>query len=762
MAHGDLEHTGRTEETLRFPLTLQWAVEFENERIGSAIEPLVFSNRVWVGTHAGNMWGLDPLTGATLEGRRFDHPIFRMPFDARLEIPSMDVPAPQTPARSGDFLYVTGEDLRLRCFEAKSGKVVWTSEQMTGQSARDSYPVVATVGEKKFVVVRTNPILNMTQQIASDRNFLTAQARIDAGDWKKLDAWIKSPEAAGTPALIASEQDAIIHYLGTNQWAETFFVFNAANGRRAFTAPVLWVGGCQGVGTPPAITKDGRAVVLYRSAYGNWNHGVAPLVALGLLNFETHRIEPLRHNQGVQPPWNTFWGTADEEQNFTIAGDDLIIVHQGTLSRFNLVTHDLEKIWGERDTYGGFKNPPWARNEWHGPGRGAVAVSNGRIYWITGSQLLCLAPESPKEKAAIRTIKSSEFTLQRAEPSKTPTTTNTARALLAKAVTESLETSWAPLFIEPGLAGREFFFAESGDLFTALSLAFPHVPSEMQSKIKERLTAEFRERAPFSEDSLYSLTNGTRRELFAAPNFVLKRLGNDKPAHRFGGIYSVWLYAERCKAWPTVIDRWPEIEAQFQSFKKENPKFGEKPELYFNRYFASLIALADIAENAQQPKVSFEAQRMIQNISETLVQWWNDAGATLTSFNGSSELDSFIGKGDKFSFAVFPHRHKIALFKDLTPEIGDMVRGRAVEASDQVWKQFSSLYATWPVQGEERQVHFGENFVDTPDLALGGFEALAFVQKGSSSALLKKVGEPFCKGDLYYIEKLALALDAPR
>jgi outer membrane protein assembly factor BamB len=758
--HADWEHRGRSEERLRFPLTLQWAVEFENERIGSAMEPLIISNRVWVGTHAGNLWGLDPLSGAPMEGRRFEQPIFRMPLDARLEIPALDAPVRQTPARSGDFVYVTAEDLRLRCFEARSGKLVWTSEQMSGQSAVDSYPVVATVAGKKFVIVRTNPVLGMAQQIANDRNFLTAQARIDASDWKKLDAWIKSPEAAGTREQIQSEQEAIVHYFGTNRWAETFFVFNAETGRRAFTAPVMWVGGCQGIGAPPAITKDGKAVVLYRSAYGNWNHGVAPLVALGLLNFETHRIEPLRHNQGAQPPWNTFWGTADEEQNFTIAGDDLIIVHQGTLSRFNLATHDLEKIWGERDTYGGFKNPAWARNEWHGPGRGGVAISDGRVYWITGSRLLCLGPEDPKNKPTVRTLKSSEFTLQRAEPSTNFLTTNSVKTLLEKSTSELLSTNWAPLYVEPGLSGREFFFAESGDLFTALSLGYPHVDKETQTKIKERLASEFKDRAPFSDASFYALTNGARRELFAIPDAILKRLDNDKPAHRFGGIYSVWLYAERCNAWPIVLDRWPEIEAQFHSFKKENPRFGEKPELYFNRYLASLIALADIADNAQQPKVSFEAQRMIQNISENLAQWWNEAGETLTTFNGSAQLDPFISKGDKFSFAVFPHRHKIALFKDLAPEIGDVVRSRAPEAAQKIWTVFGRLYATWPAQGEERQVHFGENFVDPPDLALGAFQELAFAQKKKAGDLFGKLDQPFCKADLNYIQKLALSLEA--
>ena len=82
-----------------------------------------------------------------------------------------------------------------------------------------------------------------------------------------------------TPELVAKEQEAIVKYLEKNPSAQTFYVFDAETGKRAFTAPILWVGGCQGVGTPPAITADGRAVVIHRSAYGNWNHGVAPLVA---------------------------------------------------------------------------------------------------------------------------------------------------------------------------------------------------------------------------------------------------------------------------------------------------------------------------------------------------------------------------------------------------------------------------------------------------------------------------------------------------
>jgi hypothetical protein len=759
--HANPEHTGYSDEQLQFPLHLQWAVEFENDRFDTAAEPLITGSTISVTSQLGHTYRIDA-NGSLISSSH--NPLTR-------PISPTDAPLRQNFASSDNRIYVTTEDLRLHCLD-KQNNIIWTSDQMSGQTARDYYPVIVRAAGKKFVVVRTNPVLNMAQQIANDRNFLTRQAGIDASDWKKLDAWIKSPAADGTPDLIAREQDAIVHYLETNKWAQTFYVFDAETGKRAFTPPIMWVGGCQGVGTPPAITKEGKAVVLYRSAYGNWNHGVAPLVALGLLNFETGRIEPLRHNQGAQPPWNTFWGTADEAQNFTIANDDIIIVHQGTLSRFNLVTHNLEKIWGDRDTYGGFKNPSWARNEWHGPARGGVAISNGRLYWLTGSRLLCLGPEKRTKTPGVQTIVGRRASSQAAPGQRASSLT---KKHLATAVTEALSKNWAPLYVEPGLAGREFFFADSRETFTALSYAYPHLSRSDRSKLKKHLTALFQSRPPFGTNAVASLKDGERREHFQVPPQALSRLGNDKAAHRFGGVYAAELYAERCNAWPEVLKSWPEIQSAFTDFTNKNPNFGQKPELYFNRYLSSLIAYekiaarmqslvmnSNIAERSTNSNFAAHAGSLTMTATPTLAQWWREADATLTNFNGSQQLDPFIQKGDKLSWAVFPHRHKLAIFQDMTPEIAEIIRREAPEAAAQVWSTFTNLAPTWHLQGEERQYHFGENFVDTPDFALSAFQALAFVQKAKTAELVDRVDIPFCKADLYHLQKLAIALEAAK
>jgi hypothetical protein len=232
-----------------------------------------------------------------------------------------DAPIRQTAAYLDDRVFVTAADLRVRCLEASSGTLLWTSEPLAGHTARDYYPMLVPSGNRSLVIVRTNPIDSMGDHIAQDRHMLCQQAGVADRDWRSIDAWIKSEPARGNSELWTKAQQAIVNYLEERREARSFFVLDAATGKTAVTAPVLWVAGCQGVGAMPAVTADGRLLVFYRSAYGNWNHGVAPLVALGLLDLNQNRIKPLFHKSGMQPPWNTFWGMADESQNFVVAND---------------------------------------------------------------------------------------------------------------------------------------------------------------------------------------------------------------------------------------------------------------------------------------------------------------------------------------------------------------------------------------------------------------------------------------------------------
>jgi hypothetical protein len=825
---GNPQRTGFTPELLKPPFRLAWAAEFADERLGTAMEPIAADGRVFVATHAGNLYALDARTGEARWRFTAPGPFLHSPacdagrvvagcagggvyaVDASsgklvwAHVPegtvggfaaapliaggqvfigsrdggfwSLDLasgavlghaqcgaPVRQPAALAGGRVICAAEDLVVRAFATdavRTGAEVWQTP-VSGQSVRDYPPVVvAGAAGRSRVVVRTNPLRSMAQRIARDSSLLARQAGADDSDWRKLDAWIKSDAARGTPELWAAEQTAIQAYLREQPDARTFFAFDAETGGALPPAPVLWAAGCQGVGTPPALTADGRLLVFHRSAYGNWNHGVAPLVALGLLDLAQNRIEPLFHDRGAQPPWNTFWGTADESQNFTMAGRLVFIAHQGTLSGFDLETRHLFAIHGERDTFGGFRNPPWARNEWHGPARGGVAVADGRVFWLTGSRLLCLVSGESGAAGPLRSISAAAMPGEAAPALPPPDLRRELRAV----VTEVLSRRWAPLFVEPGLAGREFFFAHSGETFAALAWAYPHLAGDpLQARVREWLAAEWERHPPFSAQGAYAVDAGARREFFPVAGADLTRAGQYKPPHPFGHLAAVWRYATRVGETNRVLTAWPHLRASFADWRQTGWQLdGARGDLYANRYLGALLALERLAELAGNAETARSARDLAGTTSRELAAWWRRAAQqpAAGSFKGVGELDPFIGGGDALSFKVTPHRHKIALLRDLTPEVAARARAEAADAVEAVWRRFARLHATWWLVGEERQVHFGENFVDPPDLALGAFQALAWLRGAGADELARRVDMPFGRADFSRLMKLGIALDA--
>jgi len=817
---GNLQRTGFVASQLRPPFRLAWVRHFVNERIGTCVEPIVANGKVFVTTHNGSVYAFDAKIGqpfwrfkahgaflhspAYAEGlvvaASTDGCLYALDaetgqlrwfvfvgyggFSASPAVSEgnvligsrtgkfvavdlkdgkirwqqdFEVPIRQTASVVDGRVFVTAEDLRVRCLDIKTGKLLWVSEFLNGQTARDYYPVIVKVNGKTFVITRTNPVREMSQQIGRDRQLLCKVAGI-ADDWQAIEAWARSERAKGSPELWEREQAAIIRYLQDNRDAQTFFVLDAETGKELPPSPILWAAGCQGVGTPPVVLPDGRLLVFYRSAYGNWNLGVAPLVALGLLDLTKQRIMPLFHAHGMTPPWNTFWGTADESQNLVVIGDTAVIVHQGTLSGFNLRTGELFRIWGERDSWGGFRNLPWARNEWHGPSRSGVAVWGNRIYWQTGSRILCIVwgeSGQPAEDVGIdgATVKT-QMAPKLPQPSR-----ELLRKQLESVVSEILSTRWMPLHLEPGLGGREVAFNDSGELFEALAWAYPHMTTDLQRQVKVFLAHEWQIHPPFAKSAWYHPNEGKPREWFPIPN-ELRHVGDLH--HPFGNLYAVWLWASRCDEWERVRSSWEAIRSCFDEFAESGWQLNsERGDLIANRYLASLIAFRKLAERFGDNESATKAQRLIEATQDALLAWWERSAKQmrLPIFRDISEWDAFINSGDALFFRIVPHRAKIALFHDLTPEIAEAVKREVPEAVRQIWQTFELLCPTWHLVGEERQVHYGERFVDPPDFSLNAFKAYVWLLDALASELAKKVDIPFCRADLSYAMKLALVLE---
>jgi len=819
---GGAQRAGAKEETLQLPYRVAWVRFIPGERFGTGFEPIASGGRLFLATHSGNLYCLNALNGAGVWRFRAPDPFVASPAVSggavvaadtggglyaleaasgrvvwqRFDLPggsvaspacasgrvfvgsrlgvfmcldwrtgavlwkqSLGAPVRQTAAVYRDRVVVTAEDLRVWCFDAQSGKVLWCSKQLWGQSARDYYPVISRSGGRTYCIVRTSPADRMSHRIAQDRRFLCRQAGVDDSNWKKLAAWTQSPAARGTPALWAREQKAISGYLEKHPEAQTFFALDLHTGHLEKPAPVLWCGGCQGVGTPPVVLPGGKLFVLYRSAYGNWSEGVAPLICLGVLDLKDGSIKPVFHRHGRKPPWNTFWGTADESQNFVRLGSRILIVHQGTLSVFDLESGELRTLAGKRDTWGGFPNLPWARNEWHGPARSGVAFAGRRIYWQTGSRVLCLEPGVGGSVPHGAPIAVDKLSLQ--EASRRPARDRRLLSIeIEKSVREVLNGPWAPLVVVPGLGGKEFFFDSSADYFEALAWAYPHLSESLKARVYKYLEGLLREPSLFSSRGL-GLALGKAREYHKVPEHLRTYAGALPRAHPFAGVFALWLWAERAGAWREVSGLWNEFKRVYEDFCSSgwsfDPKAGDR---WANRYASSLFAFSHIAKRVGKPDYARKALRRAEALTAEIAALWREVAAhnQLPVFHGIAEWDGFRRKPGYLFRQVRPHCAKLSLFAGLGPELAERLLERKIPFRE-LWRSFSQLCPTWHLAGEERQVHYGENLFDPPDISLSAFEALAFLGDPSFEALARRVDIPFCEADLYYITKLALALD---
>lgn len=713
---------------------------------GASSSPLIADGIVCVGIRDWHIIGLDLITGN--KNSMFSVNYGDEPY----------VPVRQTASYYKGKIFITTEDLHVQCIDTK-GRFIWISDALIGQSARDYYPIVTEANGHTYVIIRTNPVINMAKLISQDRHFICESAGVDDSDWKKLDEWTKSKDAIGNPELMAKEQDVIVQYLENHPEAQTFFILDGETGKKMDLPPILWCSGCQGIGTPPVVMPDGRLLVFYRSVYGNWNMGVAPLVALGLLDLKTMRIEPLMHKHGMQPPWNTFWGTADESQNLVVAGNTLLIIHQGTLSGFDMQTKELFLIAGNRDSWGGFKNLSWARNEWHGPARGGVAVVDNRIYWMTGSRIICIATGENGQNADDVEINANNIKTINM-PAMIPNQ-KLAKEFLELEIGKATLNKWAPFIMEPGLAGTALAFDNSGGTFEALSWAYPYLTDDSKNMVKDLLDIEWTSYPPFSQP-LYDLNEGKRREYYGVLSKPLTRIDAEKSPHPFGNIYAIRLYADRCNEWSKVLSSWKDIKASFDDFTKSGWKLDpNNGNLYANRYLSSLMAFVDIADKAGDREAIDQAKPMIEQTTDALIQWWKRCSKkmSLPVFNNISQLDNFIGKGDALFFQITPHRSKIALFHDITPEVAEVLREKIPDEINNVWDAFIALCPTWYIVGEERQVHYGENYIDLPDFCIDAFKAMAWLKNVKSpDELGKYLDIPLCRADLNYIIKLSIII----
>jgi hypothetical protein len=698
---------------------------------------------------------------------------------------------PASLSPDGKRIVFGSEDMHVYCVDP-AGTLLWKSAKLQGLSLRDEAPTIW----QGLALVRTSPADGFHEVMNRNQSLLAkVQKDIPLGPQDKvIDDKYGAYILRYSEERHKAEQAAVVKYLKENSFDQTFYAFSLEDGKEPWVAPVFYTCGLHNPPTAPTFQpKSGECYTYYRTSLTNYSRGVRPFTGVGRLDRATGLVENLWHAQGDVPGWSDFATIGDETQSLSLMGDILLSTHQGTVGGLHPSTRKWFPVYNARDTYGGVFGPGalpggWEGekkfqregylvnmcNEWHGPDRSIVALAEKRIFWVVGSQVVCLGgPQLPKQESGGHSTlppwkKKFDFVVTAGgnltadrvggfdagveriavgaenirpflDPPPRVTQSSAAaasalRARLDEAVSELVDGRvWMPFVVELGISKEERHFTQPSETLQALSLALPHLSPDVRRKTLaclKRIFAEgFPADAPARARELYDLGPGMRK-------FQAQPL----PAPRTD-LYAAWAWAQFGDAWDEVLARDAELRKAFEALQpaRIDPK-AKDAGARCNQQIAAVLGYARIMQKAGRKE---EVDRALAVAAELVTERVHHERAD------SNFVREVRGA----------HSGSIPRYHELVPETAAMLRAFAPKEFERNVRALSVQLPLWHQAFAERMAG-GENYTHTPLIARGLFAALADGLRASPEELAGRLDQPWCRADLYFIEKLAAVLRA--
>lgn len=759
-----------------------------NAGAGIWVSPACDGRRIYFGDRAGVFHAVSVKTGRQLWTLKTGGMILK--------------PASFSP--SEDKIIFGSEDMHVYCVSPE-GRLLWKSDKLEGLSLRDQGPAIW----KGLAIVRTNPADSFHTVLGRNGDLLkqiqlslheTNEDEVLMDEWNDL---IMCP----TPRRRKAEQDGVIDYLDRYKYDRCFYALRLDDGKEQWTAPVFYTGGLHNPPTPPTFNpKTGELYTFCRSALTYYLRGVRRYNAMGGIDRDTGKFDFYWPDHDSKRNWYPFAMIGDETQALSIMGDMLVCTHQGTLAGLDLKTLEVTTIWAGRDTYGGIFGPAAVPgsfdgakklaaegyltgmpNEWHGPDRSICAVAQKRLFWVVGSHVVCIAgPDIQKtdtggtkppsviksrlpacvaagnvanrgggtfnadiEKIIITAKDLNKFIERPSAARVNHVNSRLARQLRSRLGAEVLELieegPWAPFIVELGISGEEKHFERTAQTIQIVSLALPHLSGPVRRKAITWLDRMFNIGLPLSRPLHDS--KAKRRELYnPGPGMMefAEKPGRDRPG--IEDIYCIWSYAHYADRWDKVLERVSQIKRICADFINGGFHFshdGTSDDAErLNGQIAGLLAGIRIMERADESITAKNAKQLLANM--------------LTERLHHERADSWLIRPTKIASKGL-HQAKVPRYVALVPEVSAILTEFAAEELKTNLQALMTGLPLWYQAFGERMIG-GENYISPPHLARGLFLGGADGGVLAPEQLAAKLDQPWCKADLYYIEKISVVL----
>jgi hypothetical protein len=316
------------------------------------------------------------------------------------------------------------------------------------------------------------------------------------------------------------------------------------------------------------------------------------------------------------------------------------------------------------------------------------------------------------------------------------------KAKLTAAVTELISQPWQPLIFPPGKHPREAYriFADPTETLFTLARAYPHGDRDLQGRIRQYVEQLSRPGGPLEGPvgkGAVDPTQGAVRSYYDIAPDKLFRVMDDITRSDVARLYPLWLWAGVTNDWSHIESDWDRLKALVD----EAPNKMEED--CRNGYLAGLIAYCRMADHMKDEESHQKGLRVTRAaLRERLVYEFSyTKGGLITE--------------------VPVLRSTFARWRHLTPEIGHLLAHYAGSTHRQLMDVYVDYHRpTWFLAWGVETLWRNESPFAFPTMPTEIFAARAWILDEPAEKLGSFHDLPWCRADLFYIQKLALCLEA--
>jgi hypothetical protein len=306
---------------------------------------------------------------------------------------------------------------------------------------------------------------------------------------------------------------------------------------------------------------------------------------------------------------------------------------------------------------------------------------------------------------------------------------------------------WMPFHHTHGISGYQTFFEHPDGLFHALAGAIPY----LTPSTAERTGAFLRELLPHSPPFAiegWDIRTGQPRESYSVP--INLRLSSRGQARSAFGVYAFWAYCHFANDSAAAKIHWPAIQRRMQPlldapypFQIEKRDYTRDEARLLNGDLAGLIGFIRLSRLLHDLDVEQLALPRLVELLELRVNLERANPRLLDRSVATRTL----------------HLYHLARYDQLTPEIAYAIRRWGGDLTTSRLRMFRELRPAWWLAFGDRMVG-GENYTNPPHFTHALFAAATLLEQIPASTLVNWLDVPWCKADLYFIERCILILRA--